>query len=310
VSASDCRAVGYFIGANSYRQTLIEHWNGTSWALDPSPNTSAAQSNYLYGVTCVSAANCWAVGYGYTDSSPNYPKTLIERWDGTSWAIVSSPNPSIARTNETVGVTCPSASDCWAVGAYLASPTVFQTLAERYTPIVPPIPTTVVSRKTHGTVGTFDVDLTNGNGIECRSGGTAGDYTMVFTFANTLTSIDGASVSSGTGSVSNRAIGADAHQYIVDLTGVSNAQTITVSLTNVNDSAGNSSSLLSASMAVLLGDVNANGNVSNTDVASVKAQVGASVDSSNFRNDVNANGIISNTDVSATKAQVGTRLPP
>jgi len=61
---------------------------------------------------------------------------------------------------------------------------------------------------------------------------------------------------------------------------------------------------------VLIGDVNDNGVVSNTDVASVKALVAAPVDSSNFRNDVNANGVISNTDVSMTKAQVGTGFPP
>jgi hypothetical protein len=60
---------------------------------------------------------------------------------------------------------------------------------------------------------------------------------------------------------------------------------------------------------VLVGDVNANGIVSNTDVASAKGQVAAPVDSSNFRNDVNANGVISNTDVSLAKAQVGTTLP-
>jgi hypothetical protein len=44
-------------------------------------------------------------------------------------------------------------------------------------------------------------------------------------------------------------------------------------------------------------------------VASINAQVAASVTSSNFRYDVNANGTISNTDVSATKAQLGTSLP-
>jgi hypothetical protein len=62
-------------------------------------------------------------------------------------------------------------------------------------------------------------------------------------------------------------------------------------------------------MGVLFGDVNGNRVVSNTDVASVKAQVAAPVTASNFRDDVNANGVISNTDVSTTKAQVGTSLP-
>jgi hypothetical protein len=176
----------------------------------------------------------------------------------------------------------------------------------------PPVPlNAVVSRKVHGSAGTFDVDLplTGITGIECRSGGANGDYTLVFTFANPLTSVASASVSSGTGSVSSSAIGSDAHQYLVNLTGVINAEVITVSLTNVNDSAGNSSSLLSASMGVLVGDVNANKVVSNTDVPAVKSQVAAPVTSSNFRSDVNANGIVSNTDVSATKAQVGASLP-
>ena len=169
-----------------------------------------------------------------------------------------------------------------------------------------------VSRKTHGSAGTFDIDLpqTGTSGIECRTGGTNGDYTLVFSFANTLTSVASATVTSGTGSVSSSAIDTtDAHQYIVNLTGVTNAQVITVSLANVTDSAGNSSSVIAAPMGVLLGDTTANGNVSNTDVAAVKAQVAAPVTTSNFRNDVNANGIISNTDVSATKAQVSTSLP-
>jgi hypothetical protein len=60
---------------------------------------------------------------------------------------------------------------------------------------------------------------------------------------------------------------------------------------------------------VLVSDVTANGSVSNTDVAAVKAAVAAPVTASNFRNDVNGNGIISNADVSATKAQVGSSLP-
>src|SRR6202022_3118727 len=35
----------------------------------------------------------------------------------------------------------------------------------------------VVSRKIHGSAGIFDVDLTSGNGIECRAGGAVESYT-------------------------------------------------------------------------------------------------------------------------------------
>ncbi len=165
-----------------------------------------------------------------------------------------------------------------------------------------------VSRKVHGSAGTFDVDLLSG-AIECRSGGANGNYTLVFTFTNALTRVGTPSVTNGSGSVSISAIGNDPHQYVIELTGVTNAQNLAITLNDVQDAAGNFSSVTSASMTVLVGDVNSNGVVSNTDVASVKAQVAAPVDLSNFRNDVNANGTISNTDASIIKAQVGASLP-
>ena len=122
ISAADCWAVGtYYTGFVSH--TLIERWDGTSWAIIASPNTSPTQSNLLQGVTCVSASNCWAVGYYNTGS---VHQTLIERWDGTSWTIVSSPNTSATQTNILFGVTCVSESECWVVGS------TGQTLIERW----------------------------------------------------------------------------------------------------------------------------------------------------------------------------------
>ena len=172
--------------------------------------------------------------------------------------------------------------------------------------------TRIVSRKVHGNVGQFDVNLplAGPHGIECRSGGANGDYTLVFTFANTLTSVDGASVTSGTGSVSSNHIDSnDSHNYVVALTGVTNAQTINVSLTNVTDSAGNFSSAVSASMGVLIGDVNATGVVTSGDTNLCKAQALQPVTSANFRCDVNASGSITTGDVNIIKQNALTRLP-
>jgi hypothetical protein len=76
---------------------------------------------------------------------------------------------------------------------------------------------------------------------------------------------------------SSGAIGTDPRQYIMNLTGVPNAQYITVHLANVNDSAGNSSSAVSASMGVLVGDVNASGVVTTGDTNLCKAQALQSV---------------------------------
>jgi len=160
--------------------------------------------------------------------------------------------------------------------------------------------------------GTFDVDLplTGNSGIECRSGGANGDYTLVFNFANTVTSIGCVTVTSGTGSVSSSNIdSSDAHSYIVNLTGVSNAQVITVSIDNVTDSAGNFSPAVAGSMGVLLGDVNASGRVDAADVSLVRQQTLQPISSSNFREDVNTSGRIDAADVSIARQQTLTSLP-
>jgi YVTN family beta-propeller protein len=172
-----------------------------------------------------------------------------------------------------------------------------------------PFATSIVSRKTHGGAGTFDVDLTSGNGIECRGGGANGDYTLVFTFANTLTSVANVSVRSGTGSVAGSAIdGNDAHNYIVNLTGVANAQSITVSLNNVADSAGYFSSSIPASMGVLIGDTTGNSAVNSSDIAQTQSQTGQPVTSDNFREDVTANGLINSSDIALVQSMSGTGI--
>lgn len=85
------------------------------WSIVSSPNTAATQSNTLLDVTCVSASDCWAVGYYFPAT---ILQTLMEHWDGTSWAIVSSPNISPTQNHQLTAVTCASPSDCWAVGSY------------------------------------------------------------------------------------------------------------------------------------------------------------------------------------------------
>jgi len=143
---------------------------------------------------------------------------------------------------------------------------------------------------------------------------------LVFTFPNNLVSVTSASVTnhdpaSGTGTVCGSSMGPGLNQYTVNLCGVSTGQYITVTLNNVQDVTGNSGNIVSPQMGFLVGDVNANGVVTNADVSLVKAQVaaGGNIDpaGSNFRTDINANGVISNADVSLTKAQVaaGAQLP-
>jgi hypothetical protein len=129
-SASICWAVGFSIYAQSADATLVENWEGGSWNIIASPNTIGIDDNLLSGVTCLSPSDCWAVGYTYAGGSAAF-QTLVERWDGTSWTIVPSPNPDGTPTSLLEAVSCVSSSDCWAVGYSAANP-VAPTLIEQW----------------------------------------------------------------------------------------------------------------------------------------------------------------------------------
>ena len=170
----------------------------------------------------------------------------------------------------------------------------------------------VISRKAHAEAGTFDIPipLTGAPGVECRGGDGSNDHTLVFTFANPLTSVGGASVTSGSGTVSSGAIdGSDSRNYVVNLSGITNAQVVTIRLAQVNDSAGKRSAAVLVSMAVLLGDTTGSGAVNSSDISQTKAQSGESVSASNFRQDVTVSGSINSSDISLVKSRSGTALP-
>jgi hypothetical protein len=298
-SPSDCWAVGSYDPAPDTGLSIIERWNGSSWVFVSSPNPGPT---YLKDVTCTSAASCWAVGLYFDNESTFLYKTLIVRWNGTSWSTVTSPDKAAPNNNYLNGVTCTSASQCWAVGysGYNQGGVIAQTLIEEYSPNIPPL-TAIGSRKIHGSMP-FDVDLLNAPpGIECRSPGATGssgvDHKIIFSFVNNVTSCGTAS----TGSLSN---GPALNECTVDLTGVTNQQYVTVTLNNVLDSQTNTGNV-STTMGVLLGDVNANGLVNSTDTSLVQAQSGKPLTPSNFRMDVNANGLINSTDSSIVQSKSG-----
>ncbi len=90
ISTHNVWAVGnYFTGKNKgsmIDQTLIEHFNGTSWSTVPSPNPgTGSNGNYLRAVAAISADDIYAVG------SASGIGASIEHYDGKSWSAVSNP---------------------------------------------------------------------------------------------------------------------------------------------------------------------------------------------------------------------------
>lgn len=112
VSANDCAAVGYanIAGATTM---LAEMWNGTQWSIKSPPGVKGATSNMIMGVSCVASNDCTAVGWSTASGSAS---TLAEHWNGSSWAVMSTPNLGGYKKSELFDVSCVSSSDCWAVG--------------------------------------------------------------------------------------------------------------------------------------------------------------------------------------------------
>src|SRR5438132_2657024 len=116
ISANDVWAVGYITELNGVNtQTLIEHWDGSQWTMVSSPNPGSVRDE-LYGVAAISANDVWAVGDSFNGGNSNN-LTLIEHWDGTSWSVVSSPDPG--GDNTLNGVVALSATNVWAVGSLI-----------------------------------------------------------------------------------------------------------------------------------------------------------------------------------------------
>jgi hypothetical protein len=111
LSGCNAWAVGSQIGTGP-SQTLIEHWDGTTWSVVPSPDPGA-NLNLLNGVRAVSPSSVWAVGR-FRDSA-GADRTLIEHWNGTAWSVVPSPGPA---GSELTAIRVVSARDAWAVGDY------------------------------------------------------------------------------------------------------------------------------------------------------------------------------------------------
>ena len=119
-SATNCTAVGTYYPQPTPGlgyQPLAEHWNGTRWTIQPTPLPAGSPQAQLYRVSCASATSCTAVGMYYVTTAGPFPP-LAEHWNGTRWAVQHVPLPALASGGTLGGVSCPTASNCTAVGEY------------------------------------------------------------------------------------------------------------------------------------------------------------------------------------------------
>jgi len=109
-STSTCTAVGSYVKSNT--KTLAMRKTEGGWSIQTTVDPSEVASELL-GVSCDSATSCTAVG-------TSGGKTFAERWNGTSWSVSTTPNPSGGELVRLEDVSCTSSSFCVAVGSYRA----------------------------------------------------------------------------------------------------------------------------------------------------------------------------------------------
>jgi hypothetical protein len=110
---SYCVATGFYLDSTGVKKTLSEIWDGTGWSIVATPNPSSPlRGSFLQGVSCTNASACIAVGSANTSSAPQ-GTPLAEHWNGSKWAIQSTPTFT---GGALASVSC--TSGCTAVGNY------------------------------------------------------------------------------------------------------------------------------------------------------------------------------------------------
>lgn len=134
---SACVAVGFYDNTSYTHRTLAESWNGSTWTVQPTADPPHLINNLLYGVSCSAAAACTAVGYSYNHRADTF--SLAERWNGTTWTRQHVPGPPGTHTSLDA-VSCPTDTDCTAVGATSSGLLAEQWNGTTWTPQTMPLP--------------------------------------------------------------------------------------------------------------------------------------------------------------------------
>ena len=155
----------------------------------------------------------------------------------------------------------------------------------------------------------IDLPLSGLSGVEDRGNTRNGRYLIVMTFNNEITSASNATVSCGPDATATATIDpSDAHKVNVSLVGVKKrcSESDVVITADVSD--GTDSITASATMGLLIGDVNGDRVVDQSDIHLARSYRGQTTDGTNFRADINDNGRIESSDVGLVKENQGDSL--
>ncbi len=129
-STEACLAVGY-VELTGYRATAAYQWNGSGWQLQSVPDPTNGSGSQLSSVSCGSPTECVAVGLSGAGTSFDR-QPLTARWDGSSWSLTTPVTFPGAQKGGLDAVSCPSVTECLAVGSWSGSTKESGVLAQRW----------------------------------------------------------------------------------------------------------------------------------------------------------------------------------
>ncbi len=170
--------------------------------------------------------------------------------------------------------------------------------------VTPPELLAAVSRRMHGGSGTFDIPLPLSGTAGCESR-TGGPTQLALSFSEPVAAIDATLDCSEVGLSSGAcsAVTPAGNDLIVDLTGAAPNACLTVTLSGLEDAAGNDlTGDTDVSIRVQRGNRDSSDTVVNiVDLNAVKQNLFNPLDAGNFRSDINADGVVNIVDLNETK---------
>ena len=308
--------------------TAINSNADLSITMTDSPDPVPAGSNLSYQIGIVNAGPATAQNVVLNDVLPTGPTFVSATFTGGA-VLGTCTTPAVGATGGTFNCTYPtltngqssnyniivavpsgstgSISNTATVTSATNDPAPANNSATASTAVLSVVNlTSAVSRKVHGSAGTFDLPLsllTTNPTTEPRQGP---NQTVVLTFDKPIASV---TIAVTEGAATAAAPTFSGNDVIVGLTGVTDQQYVTLSLTNVAGSDGSTGISSSVRVGFLLGDVNQNRVVTVADLGLVNAQLAQLVTAANYLKDVNASGTLTVADKGITNANLTRALP-
>jgi hypothetical protein len=125
ITPSNVWIAGDYSGSDSVFRTLIEHYDGRTWSIVPSPNLGSG-SNYLTALT-VFDGRPWVVGRAFDGT--NYRPTAMH-WTGSAWS--GHLLPESGTSDEALNAIVTVGRTLWTVGSKSSAAGTQRTLTMRY----------------------------------------------------------------------------------------------------------------------------------------------------------------------------------